>query len=561
MKNKIIFGLALCSLIGLALFQLGCKKIAPSNYSISVDTDVFSSPMFITFQNAKDGATNQPLDFTLTISGKDKDKILTSLGTTNFDVQEGWIALNLAKGVIASVEHPIEFIISATIPGFEPIRKEITVETNDEIKLDIKVIEAGNLPVGIAEDTSKFSLSSGVLAVAQELKTVEENGTTESVSLSFSAGTTMLDKSGNKISGSSVEAKVRYYGVTDQSIDVFPGGLNPQKVVDKNNKIIEGGVDFFTAGLMDIDMKIGGAEVKRFDKPVQASMQLNPSQDNFITGEPVKEGDKIPVWSLDESTGEWQQETEANVVMTSNGLVANFEIQHLSCWNLDWGWGMFGSNGTTNSKLDVKFDVPWTNASGNYEVTLRSPKGGYLGALHGASLFNGYVATFGKTPNIPQAYIQIYDNQTGKEVFKSDLFNPATKGAITVKISPPVSLQFIDVAISYALICTKNPKLKPNASAWLKITEIGNINNSQTFFTGITNNKSTKGQLNVRLINGKKYRVSTVGIDGAIISCEGELDINNLQFNTIKGLVVKKLYYDSNLKKVFVDCQYTTDKC
>jgi len=63
------------------------------------------------------------------------------------------------------------------------------------------------------------------------------------------------------------------------------------------------------------------------------------------------------------------------------------------------------------------------------------------------------------------------------------------------------------------------------------------------------------------LVNGKNYKVSTVGIDGKLISCEVVFDVKNLQYQNIKGLEVKKLEYNPTTKKVIVDCKYTTDKC
>ncbi len=555
MKKKITYGIVVLSLIGLVSIPIGCKKLNPDNYSINIDTDVFTSPMLITFQNANDKAVNQPLNFKLTISGDDKDKVITSLGTTNFEVHDGWIALNLAKGVVATVDNPIKFIISASVPGFENIRSEVSVKKNDEIRFEIKVIETNNLPKGIAEEKTNFSLNAGQLIASQTFSTLEENETTESVSLTFPAGVKMLDESGNLVSGSSVEAKVRYYDITDESIKTFPGSLSPQNVYNKAGKKIDEGVNFFTAGLMDIDLKVGSTQIKKFDKVVSAVMQINSSQDNFITGDKVKVGDKIPVWSLDETTGQWKEESEATVESSADGLIAKFDIQHLSCWNLSWGWN-YKSN---NSKLDVKFLTPWENSIGDYEITLRSPNGGYLGALHGASIFNGYVATFVETPNIPSAYIEVYDNQLGKIIAKTDLFNPGTKGSVSIQITPPTS-DYVDISLAYSIVCTNNLKLKPDASAWITITDL-ETNKSQHYYTGITANKLTKGQLDIRLINKRKYKVSTLGLDGKIVSCEVLLDVNNLTYQLINGLSVKKLEYNSTTKKITVVCEYTTNKC
>ena len=560
MKKKLFFRNVCMMLLFVIPILLGCKKITTDNLVLNVDTDVFNAPTMLVFENAKAGATKQPLEFSVTISGPDKDKVVSGLGTQKFEVHDGWIALNLIKGVEPSISNPIRFVINAKINGFEDVRKEVTLVSKDELSVDIKVIEKGNLPSGIAEESKSYKLNAGAFSTNEIFSTKPENGTEETASLTFRAGTKFRDKDNNLISGDSVRTKVRYYNVSDESVQVFTGGLSPQNLIDKNGKEIVGGVNFFTAGLMDIDMSVGGKEVKSFDIPLQAEMKLNPMQDNFMTGQKIKVGDSIPVWSLDETTGQWKEEKSAIVVESlSGGLAAKFEINQLSSWNLDWGWSAFGSYGDAGGALDVKFTAPWSNATGNYEVTLRSPNGGYLGALHCASIFNGFIAHFRRTPRIPLAYIEIFDNLTGNLVVKSDLFNPGTKGSLEIKM-PQNTIEYIDIALTYELVCTKNPKLKPNTSTWICVTDLQS-NKSQRYYTGISSNKTTKGSLEIRLVNGKNYKVSTVGIDGKLISCEVVFDVKNLQYQNIKGLEVKKLEYNPTTKKVIVDCKYTTDKC
>ena len=557
MKKKIIYGVAALSLVALLTTPFGCKKINPSDYSISVDTDVFSSPMMVFFENARADATKQPEgDFTVKISGDDASKVVTVLGTRDFQAHEGWIALNLAKGVDASVK-PVSFILTAKIDGFEEVRKEIVISSKDDARFTIKVIEIGNHPSGVAEETKNIPLTNGVISSDQYLNTIVENGATETVSLKLPSGTKMLNKNGEPISGASMSTNVRFYDVSDESIHVFPGGLAPQLVTDKDGKKIDGGIHFFTAGLMDVDMKIGDDEVKKFSNPIDAEIKINENQDNFTTGQKVKEGDLIPLWSLDELTGQWQEEGTAKVVNSNGSLTAQFKITHLSGWNLDWGWSMFGSYGTKKVKLDVIFETSWVNPTGLYEVTLRSPNGGYLGALHCTPIYDGFVATFESTPNIPLAYIEIYDRVTKKIVHKSAPFNPSTQNKYNVKIADS-PLKYVDVSLTYSLVNTKNPKLKPTASAQIIITDlVSGIKTS--FFTGSISMKSDKGNIKVRLISGRNYKVSTLGKDGKIISCESVFDINDLsklKYDKINGLNVKKLQYNATNKTVEIECEY-----
>jgi hypothetical protein len=56
------------------------------------------------------------------------------------------------------------------------------------------------------------------------------------------------------------------------------------------------------------------------------------------TGELLGEGSMLPIWSLEEATGVWIQETEGTVVASENsptGLAVEAEVTHFSWWNID----------------------------------------------------------------------------------------------------------------------------------------------------------------------------------------------------------------------------------
>jgi hypothetical protein len=553
MKNKVFIKIAFLLLVGVVFIHYGCKKIVTDDLSINVSTDVFNAPTLIVFENAKEGATNQPKDFTITITGQDNEKITTSEASTNFTVRDGWIAIQLVKGVVASESKPIRFMINADIPGFEYVQREVSIVSNDENKIVIKVIENGNLPTGVIEKKVDIILSSGKFQNNEQIVTPIGNGVNESVKIDFEEGTTMEDAQGNLLKGTNLEANVRYYDNSDQSISVFPGGLNPQKVKDENGNEIEGGVNFFTAGLVDIDLKIDGKIVKNFSKPVSAEMMLSPNLDNFATGEKVKVGDTIPLWSYDEASGVWSKEGVANVFQSENGtgLVAKFKLEHLSPWNMDWFWNPWWQNFLTNfSYLNVRINAPWANYN-NYLVTTRTANGNYLSGNY-AWMYNGTSFSGWYSRNIPQ-YLEIFDYNTYQVVAKTAIFNPLQQRNITINIPKP-SIQYVDVSMNYSVSCASNKKINPNKRTWVYLQDLEN-NRTYYYYSG------SKGVLNIRLINGRKYRISTRGINGELISCESVFDVKNLKYDNIKGLEVKKLIYNPTTNRVEIDCLYTISKC
>src|SRR5690606_37535833 len=72
-------------------------------------------------------------------------------------------------------------------------------------------------------------------------------------------------------------------------------------------------------------------EVKSFSKPLTMDVELNSTEINPNTGQPYKENETIPTWSLNTETGQWKQESNATVVKNTNGkLAAQMQITHLS---------------------------------------------------------------------------------------------------------------------------------------------------------------------------------------------------------------------------------------
>lgn len=70
-----------------------------------------------------------------------------------------------------------------------------------------------------------------------------------------------------------------------------------------------------------------------------AQIELPMYIDVHPTGEPVAIGDKIPLWSLDEQSGLWKQESEGTVVanaLSPTGFAMRAEVSHFSWWNTDY---------------------------------------------------------------------------------------------------------------------------------------------------------------------------------------------------------------------------------
>lgn len=552
--RKLYFGIVLLTTLSFSLIYSSCKKYPLDNLQISVNTEVFSSPTAILFENAKEGAINQPTSFKLTISGKDKDKVLSVLGNKTFNVENGYIFLNLAKGTKPSPESPIMFKISGTSPGFEPFSQEIKITDAGEQKFNFKMIEIGNLPNGIIEEKSYIGLSNGSFNSQQIIETEIDENTQNKTKLTIPAGTIIKDKDNNIINSSNVDIKIRYFDPNTEAIDVFPGGLNPQDVLDENGKQIEGGVNFISSGLMQIQMKAGDKIVKNFSKPISAEMELRADQSNPITEEILKEGDSIPLWSRDDETGQWKSEGVAKVVSSNGKLVAKFEMNHLSSWNLDFVY-YYGGN---PNPLNIVFDAPWEGYSGNFKISMYSGNH-YITGTYLGSVKNGTVSILKPTPILNNVYLVIYDFESGKKI-KTQTFNPTTKGTLHVDVSS-CFIDLITISLKYTIKCT-NDMIKPNSGVFLTITDL-QTNKRKIIRAPSVKSVNVSDRLEMRLKDKGRYRIETIGLDGSVISYESILDISNLTYdkNKLNGFTIDKLEYNPITKKIEADVSYITSKC
>ena len=567
MKKKIIYGIAAFSLVGLMAIPYGCKKISPDNYTISVNTDVFSAPTSMLFVNAKEGADVQPGDFALTLSGKDADKVITSLGKSVYGVTNGFTFLSLKKGVVPTPENPIVFKIAGKATGFEEFSYDVVLTSKLESSLEYKLIEEGTtLPTGLSELKTTAALTGGSPTAPVVIETKEEAGTVQTAKLELATGTVMTGLDGKTLSGSNLDIKVRYFDPRTDANDVVPGGLNPQDVLDKNGKAISGGVKFMSAGIIKVDMFVDNQKVKGFDKQVAVEIELTVGQDNPLTGKTLVAGDKMPLWSRNDETGQWKNEGEATVAQKGNVLVAQFNVTHLSSYglcfiddelmfqtnmNFNFTDYEYVSEGYTGNELMEMYTGRMVNIIGY-------SKGGTI-IMQKTSIYASPYMISGlyNIPRVDAAYFIIEDAVTGK-TFKTEEINTKTKNSYIFDLNKLDDANAINLSLDYTVKCTAN-KMVPISSTYAVIT---NLDTKKKITVRIwAPSSQSKGGLKLKLMNMANYRIETIGLDGKIISYESILDIKNLTTKNINGFTIDKLIYNPSTKKVEAAVTYITSKC
>jgi len=384
-KMKKIVLLTLLSAFGLlAMWGVNsCSKFDNNALNTSVNSNIYLAPALIKFRNANTSSPIQFLgdslnnySFNCTITGpgaqyvvaSDGSSLTAEYGENSFRTSNGVLALALVPNSIPSKSNPITFSINASFREklymsgkFAPISTSITITDTVVTVINVDVLELDRLVDGVAVTPNvNATLSAGTTTSDIIIPTTTNATMTEKATISIPTGTELKNAAGAVINASLATTNIVQYGAgSTTAAGVFPGSLEPKNVIGPDNKPIAGGVNFVSAGLLSINMVANDQLVKSFSKPLDVKMEIKSALNNFETDQPVKAGDSIPVWSLDETTGQWKYESKAAVTMnlSSNKLEANFKATHLSAWNLDWGWSMFGGYNTNNKPLKVNVSI------------------------------------------------------------------------------------------------------------------------------------------------------------------------------------------------------------
>jgi hypothetical protein len=303
-----------------------------------------------------DAKTGMQLDvpITVTVFGPDASRVITYEGvaTTSFKNEKGDIFIGL-KGSIPSEMKPAELRVVVDAPGYIGSSQYLTVRQAKPEPFSIRLVKEDAPPAGVAISTETVETSStGVVNTTEVISTPITNSNSTQVTVELPAGTQLKDEKGQVVTGNLSAAVAAYSSQSESSISAFPGGFETRVSRDNTGQVNAAG-SFATAGFASIEIaSSSGQKVANFSQPVKVEMEVSKALINPETNAPIKVGDKIPVFSYNENTGEWIYERDAVVKSEQGELQVEIEITHLSWYNLDWfysgrncntgGWAITG---------------------------------------------------------------------------------------------------------------------------------------------------------------------------------------------------------------------------
>ena len=346
MKKLILRTLRLSAVLILAFLVTTCTEEARENLindytdgvNLNINTDIFRVPLSLQFVDANPTAVETPKNLSVRIEGPDKDLIYSTDGKRNPQPTEGILEIALDMEHVITPEDPVELTFVAEAPGYlKTVQNVVLYDTSFQF-IPVNMVNLNEPPSGVSLETGMAPADANGVSADVAFTTPMPSGKEEEATVALKTGTKVMDADGNTLTGD-IEVQLAHFdNRSEESLNSFPGGFTATNVLDENGEEMEP-LEFVTAGFVAIDMYVGDSEVKEFSEPIEVSIGVNPNTMDPETEQMVKEGDRIPVWSLNDDTGQWQEEGEAVVSTDDNGeLVASFEVTHLSWWNIDWFW-------------------------------------------------------------------------------------------------------------------------------------------------------------------------------------------------------------------------------
>ena len=319
----------------------GCEsfKLDPDDLELNINLDIIKTNVNLSFIDA---ATQQLIgedddtQIILTIYGDDEPCVVDPSGNrmSPYHSSGGFAVLSLdpykAK---PTPEDPVRFTVVATLDGYLSTSKLIRLNREGDFDFLVEMVQLINPPTGVTVkqvSNAGNTSSDGNLSARMEIKTDNDEA-----KFTINEGTRLVDAKGVPLVGMLRVDFVHFDASKEESLRCFPGGLDVE-VINEDGSRQE--VLFVSAGFAAIEIyDQTGRKATNFQKGALAlDMRIDPGILNPETGKLVAAGDKVPVWSYNDQTGEWKFESNIYVKQTPGGLIGQLEVPHLSSWNLDW---------------------------------------------------------------------------------------------------------------------------------------------------------------------------------------------------------------------------------
>jgi len=389
----------------LALFLLGsdgCRKfdLNTDELDLQIGLDIIKTNINLTFTDPASGAIigeDPELTVRVVIYGADSAWVLDPSGKrySEFLSAAGRLSLALDPyNAVPTEKDPVVFVVYAEADGYMPAGRRIELSTEGEHHEIIQMIKETQPPSGMV---TKIVTGAGKADAGRVLDSIVVGTDSGSAIISLLPGTVLTDEKGNLLDGS-LTVSLHNFSVTDnQSRESFPGGFTG--AVDSAGVLKEVGIE--TAAFFKLD--ITDPQKRRVHQisngQLNAKVWLDPEVINPKTGQPLKDGDEIGIYSYNERSGVWKFEGTTVVSFDGARFTASTLLPHLTYFNFGWQQGFYSDYYMFSTHYGYSDGTAIDDKPVNYKVKFSFYRGGiwlyygyviFQGKLHHGQGFNSY---------------------------------------------------------------------------------------------------------------------------------------------------------------------------
>lgn len=288
-----------------------------------------------------DAKTGVPLDSPIQVSiqGKDASRTVTFDGKalTTYTAPKGDLFIGL-KGTVPTSATPAELRVIVNAEGYVASSTNLSLKQALNDPFTIRLVKIAATPTGVSAKVDDMVASAAGALTADKVIQVTTPASASMASMgmtvAFTAGTVLQDSKGQAVAGKITIAVVAYSGQSQEALQVFPGSVNAPVEKDASGKSGTKGL-FEPIGFVAINMKNAASQVvSTLSKAATVQMDIPANRFNSSTGQPVKEGDLLEVYSYNETTGVWTYGQKVVVERRGSNLVATVPVTHSSYYAL-----------------------------------------------------------------------------------------------------------------------------------------------------------------------------------------------------------------------------------
>ena len=335
MKNKYLF------ILLAAIFAFGCTKpddilgdfqvhISPTFYKYVVEVEVL---------DLNDPEAALPNDLTIVVTGADSLAIYNIDGSKNFAVNFGTLQLMVAREMEPTPGSPLNFAIEFSANNYERSIIPIRVQEEDYfLSEQAELLNLGNLPTGISNNTATGSIAAGTSALTNAISfTAGSADSTTSTDIFLPAGVTFLDENGNAIvakrnANGNVNISVLSFSDTTRAaqaaMPLGSGMIQPVEDGTVDTILLQFSPNFSLN--IDVDgipvATLGGGKTAA---GATGRVYLRSGLNNYETGAPFAAGDVLSMLWFDTRSRRWVRPNALNFTVAAlpNGkLFIDFPI-------------------------------------------------------------------------------------------------------------------------------------------------------------------------------------------------------------------------------------------